>query len=669
MWKSTLGLLTTLVATVAAQTADTYKIDKLPGLEATEAEILSQYAGHIEIAPETHSNLFFWMIEQANEKNTEKLIIWLNGGPGCSSMDGLFLENGPYRINPDLTVNISSGGWQDHATVVYLDQPVGTGFSFADMNGYTKDMNQIVDGFMVFLEKFFDIFPHLKEQDMYLAGESYAGTYIPYFTTRILQDNKKAEDDIKYNIKGVAIGNGWISPEHQYDAYYDFAVANNLLHDNYKKLAETTLDKCHKALKEDGDNVAVHSDTCERVLTTIIDSSVYIEDNAKYCINQYDIRLTNEEYPSCGMAWPYELDDVTDYLRTPELVKAVHADKQSGGWTECASAVSRKLDDKNSKSAYGLLPGILEEIPVLLFSGDQDLICNILGTQYLISNMTWNGAKGFKTAVTQDWLIDEKSVGSYTEARNLTLVVINEGSHMVPYDKPIETLDMINRFMGVGDNQVNGVASRVGDSSVVKPQGDETNPPKDNDDDSSSSASAGEEEEDPWAQYYSWGTSALIVVLLFAGLLGYCWYRNRKNKQQHGYERRPSASSRGAPASSTTVFGGGFLGLFGKGKRNKRPKLRLDDQDDTNELDELVIETPTLFAAEDYSDDDHQHRSGATPETNNNDLSTNSNNNSSSNKQTRFAIAEDNDDDDFEDFADWDEESNIVVDNKGDKRH
>ncbi|KAI9271802.1 serine carboxypeptidase-domain-containing protein [Phascolomyces articulosus] len=644
MWKTTLGLIALLIAGITAQTAEDYKIDALPGLDPKEAEGLTQYAGHIEITPEMNSNIFFWMIEQVHETNPQKLIIWLNGGPGCSSMDGLFLENGPYRVNPDMTVNISTGGWQDHATIVYVDQPVGTGFSFTDMSGYSKNMGEIVDGFMLFLEKFFVIFPQLKEQDMYLAGESFAGTYIPYFTTRMLENNKN-KDDLKYNLKGIAIGNGWIAPEHQYDAYYDFAIQNDLLNGTHKQFAETTLKKCHQIMKEQGDDLQVHISTCEDVLTAIVDSSVFVEDNAKYCINQYDIRLTNEKYPSCGMAWPHELTEVTTYLRTPELVRAIHADKQSGGWVECATAVSRRLDNTNSNSAYNHTND--------MFSGDQDLICNVLGTQYLISNMTWNGAKGFDDSKVEDWFIDDKTVGSYTEARNLTLVIIHDGSHMVPYDKPIETLDMINRFMGVGDNQVKGLASRVGDDASVQPEGEGTDSPA-------------QGEEDPWAKYYSWGTSALIVVLLFAGLLGYCWCKSRKGKQ--GYSRPPT-TSRGAPASSGTVFGGGFLGLFGKGKQNKRPKLRLDDQDDTNELDELVIETPTLFAAEDYSDGDDQHH---VSNSGTNVLQTATSGTPSSNtnsKQTRFAIAEDeDDDDDFEDFADWDEETNIG-DKKGDKRH
>ncbi|KAI8137123.1 serine carboxypeptidase-domain-containing protein [Fennellomyces sp. T-0311] len=631
MWKGALSLLATL-AVVAAQTADDYKVNTLPGIN-TPVELPNQYAGHIEIAPETNSNLFFWMIEPTHE--TGKLVLWLNGGPGCSSMDGLFLENGPYRVNPDLSVNISLGGWQDHATIVYLDQPVGTGFSFSDMSAYATDMTQIVDGFMTFLEKFFVLFPQLKEQDFYIAGESYAGTYIPYFTSRILEENKK-DNDVNYNLKGIAIGNGWISPEHQYNAYYDFAVANDLLQGEYKEYASTRTKKCRQALAEE---VTIHTEVCEQIMTTIIDSSTYIEKNKKYCINEYDIRMKSEEYPSCGMAWPYDLADVTTYLRTSELVQAVHAEKQSGGWTECSSSVSRKLDNDKSKTAYTLLPGILEELPVLLFSGDQDLICNVLGTEYLIGNMTWNGAKGLESAETQDWVIDGKNVGTYTEARKLTFVVIKGGSHMVPYDKPIETLDMINRFMGVGDNKVNGLVSHVGDAgSFVEPEGDETNPPDEE-----------KSDEDQWSQYYSWGTSALVVVILFAGIAGYCWYRSRKQTRE-GYSR---STSRGAP-SSNKVFGGGFLGLFGKNKRNNRPKLRLDDQDDTNELDELVIETPTLFAAEEYSDDEHRaNTSEAAPPKNK--------------QQTRFAIAENDDDDDFEDFADWDEEPNIV--DKGDKRH
>ncbi|KAI7879403.1 alpha/beta-hydrolase [Lichtheimia hyalospora FSU 10163] len=633
MWKCALLALASAVAVVSAQKAEDYKVTHLPGIDSADLT-LSQYAGHIELDPRTHGNMFFWMIEQTHETNPEKLIIWLNGGPGCSSMDGLFLENGPYRVNPDMSLNITAGGWQDHATIVFLDQPVGTGLSFVDSDGYMKNMKEVTDDFALFLDKFFELFPNLQQRDLYLAGESYAGTYIPYFAKRMLELNKKGERN--FNLQGLAIGNGWIAPRHQYEAYYDFAIAKDLIPERRKKLAESEIEKCRKDLAK---KESISIGQCESVLDVIMEGTVYEEDNVKYCINEYDIRITDELYSEgCGMAWPHELDQVTTYLRTDQLVAAVHAEGKNGGWNECTGRVSSHLDTSSDEPAYNLLPDILKETRVLLFSGDQDLICNVLGTQYLIGNMTWNGEKGFQSTESVDWYIDDKIVGTYTEDRNLTFAVVLNGSHMLPYDKPFESLDMINRFMGVGDNKVNGKTSRLGDTSVqVDGEPQTTGGPAESD---------GDDESTDWSQYYSWGTSALIVVILFAGIAGYCWYKSKKQARE-GYTRPSSTTRDGEP------MGGGFLGLFGKGKRSNRPKLRLDDQDDTNELDELVIETPTLFAAEEYSDDDHQRRSmeNTTGKSSKKDIAT-----------TRFAIAEEGEsDDDFEDFADWDDGDNSTL--------
>lgn len=102
----------------------------------------------------------------------------------------------------------------------------------------------------------------------------------------------------------------------------------------------------------------------------------------------------------------------------------------------------------------------------------------------------------FQSAETVDWYIDDKIVGTYTEDRNLTFAVVMNGSHMLPYDKPLESLDMINRFMGVGDNKVNGKISRLGDGSVQaggEPQNPDGSAESDNDDESTD-----------WSQYYSW---------------------------------------------------------------------------------------------------------------------------------------------------------------------
>lgn len=94
-----------------------------------------------------------------------------------------------------------------------MDQPVGTGYSFADWDSYMHNMTQITEEFIQFMDKLYDIFPKLRQQDLYIAGESFAGSYIPYFANRILKLNR--ERDQPFKLKGIAIGNGWISAKHQ----------------------------------------------------------------------------------------------------------------------------------------------------------------------------------------------------------------------------------------------------------------------------------------------------------------------------------------------------------------------------------------------------------------------------------------------------------------------
>ncbi|KAI7872013.1 Alpha/Beta hydrolase protein [Spinellus fusiger] len=666
MWQrvvwSLLGLST--LSCLFAQKADDYKVTSLPGFD--HSLLPNQYAGHIPIASESNGHLFFWMVDQKHIDRPKKLIMWLNGGPGCSSMDGFFLENGPVRVNENLTLSQSPGGWHDSATTVFLDQPVGTGFSFADTISYTHNLTQVAKDFTIFLDNFFHLFPHLEAQDLYLAGESYAGTYLPYIASHLLDVNRYHNK--YYRLKGVAIGNGWISPIHQYNAIYDFSMQHNLLNANYKTLATKHLARCHTLL---GKSDRISIDTCEQVMGDVLDSSVHERDNKKYCINQYDIRLKDEESPSCGMAWPKELNQMTRYLRLPQLVNAIHSRKQAMGWVECSSSVYNALEDDMSKPSYELLPAILKEIPVMLFSGEYDLTCNHVGTEYLIGNMTWNGKKGFQRAKPVEWYLNDKVVGYYTKERNLTYVLVKDSSHMVPYDKPLEALDMMNRFIGTGDSSIHGTTSHVGDfvepliSSPVSPSTPPSIPSSFIESDTQpspadASSAPEEKEEDAWSQYYSWGTSALIVTILLAALFAYCWYQSKKQESSSGYH------STGQQQQPTGIIAF-VMQLFGK-KTKRKPNLRLDDPYEDNELDELVVETPTLFAVEEDSDNEDHVPSHHATESTFPHRSTTAANDSANTKRNHTVNEED--DDDFDDFADWDEGTTLNhVDHKAEKNH
>jgi carboxypeptidase D len=146
------------------RSAQDYLVRDLPG--AKENELLQMYAGHIEVTPEHHGNLFFWLYETRKPAKKDSFVIWFNGGPGCSSMDGALMEIGPYRVNEDGSLRIQEGGWDEFASVLFIDNPVGTGFSYVDGDALVHDLAEMADQIIIFLEKWFAIFPKYAEQDV-----------------------------------------------------------------------------------------------------------------------------------------------------------------------------------------------------------------------------------------------------------------------------------------------------------------------------------------------------------------------------------------------------------------------------------------------------------------------------------------------------------------------
>ncbi|KAI0675837.1 alpha/beta-hydrolase [Trametes maxima] len=171
------------------------------------------YAGSIGVNRPDHPNntLFFWAIEKENgslavaagERNDVPVGIWLNGGPGSSSMLGFVYENGPARLQPDGSFTSNEYSWDKLADYIWVDQPVGTGYSTADSDGYVHDEDE-----MGFLENLVKVFPSLKTRPIYLTGESYSGTYIPYIMKTYF-----GLADPPVNIVKFAIGDGTVGSE------------------------------------------------------------------------------------------------------------------------------------------------------------------------------------------------------------------------------------------------------------------------------------------------------------------------------------------------------------------------------------------------------------------------------------------------------------------------
>lgn len=393
----------------------------------------------------------------------------------------------------------------------------------------------------------------------------------------------------------MLIGNGWISPEEQYMSYLSFAYEKGLVQrgsDIAKKL-ETQQAICTKDLKNGGTE---HVDTgsCEMILQDMLQLTT----KNNQCINMYDVRLT-DSYPSCGMSWPPDLSNVTPYLRRTDVTEALHITPgKRTGWSECNGAVGSAFRAQKSKPSIQFLPELIAEVPTVLFSGAEDLICNHIGTEELISNMEWNGGKGFEIspgtwAPRQNWEFEGKSAGFWQEARNLTYVLFYNSSHMVPFDYARRTRDMLDRFMKVDIASIGGVptSSRIdGEKGIETSVGGHPN---------STTAVAAEEaklENAKWHAYYKSGEIALIIVILAAGAWGYYVWRDRRKRA--GY--KGVFGGNGGAMSAPGVRSGMGLETF-----RRKPERDVEAADfDENELDDLHVRSPT-------DEEDHQYSVGS----------------------------------------------------------
>ncbi|PGH05614.1 hypothetical protein AJ80_08306 [Polytolypa hystricis UAMH7299] len=606
-WVLTALVLASPLSVYAEKSAADYYVRSLPG--QPEGPLLKMHAGHIEVDPENNGNLFFWHYQNRHIADRQRTVIWLNGGPGCSSMDGALMEVGPYRLKDENTLVYNEGSWDEFANLLFVDQPVGTGFSYVNTNSYIHQLDEMAAHFVIFLEKWFELFPQYEQDDIYIAGESYAGQHIPYIAKAILERNKKkADTQSGWNVKGLVIGNGWISPVDQYQAYVTYAYQEGLITDGTPaaKQAESRLSKCLKKMNEKG-GIKVTVPECEDVLQGILkDTQV-----DRQCINMYDIRL-QDTYPSCGMNWPPDLTSITPYLRRRDVTSAlnINPDKKTG-WTECSGAVSGNFHANNSTPAVEFLPDLLEAgIPIVLFSGQKDFICNHIGTEEMIKNMKWSGGTGFELspgvwAPRQDWTFEGEPAGIYQKARNLTYILFYNSSHMVPFDYPRRTRDMLDRFLNIDIGHIGGPAadSRI-DGEKAPPTSVAGHP--------NSTAAAQQEDERvqtaKWDAYYKAGEAALVVVVIAASVWGFFIWRSRRTRQgyQGVYPNDDGGSS-------------GSLPQFGN-RRRDNGDLEAADFDES-ELDRMTpnqaasSSVPHLDERENYSvgeesSDDEDEKSG-----------------------------------------------------------
>ena len=436
-----LGFFLLCGLSAAASTMSPYYVDVLPGAPTVSFE---QYAGRLPVDDGFGGELFFWMFTMENTTlstadKSVPLVIWLNGGPGCSSLLGLLSEQGPWRPRPDGSgVDLHNYHWAKASHIVFVDQPVGTGFSLdKSAGGLVRNETEVAADFIRFLRHFYAAFPQLKGNPLAIFGESYAGHYIPLIGTAV----SSVADEFTTDFIGVAIGNGWVEPRLQTRAYVDYAYYRGLVGWNELAELEHLWTACEAEAKADAgkSGVAIYNmGSCGKIMETAL--------SAAGNPNQYDVR-TYVQYDF--------LYDTTSgmyrFLNSNAVKTALHLPADAS-WQCCSDVVGKEMNCDQPLSMLHDLGLLLDQgHRVLLYAGESDYNCNFLGTEALVREIPWKGQGDFNASYRKLWkpsvMGGKNPAGFVNENGPLTLLVISNCGHLVPFDQPESSLDLVQRFV------------------------------------------------------------------------------------------------------------------------------------------------------------------------------------------------------------------------------
>lgn len=409
----------------------------LPGINITS------HAGFFRVnstADNKTSALFFWFFPSQANSSSAPLLVWLQGGPGASSMFGLFQEHGPLKVNktkndqtlPYLDTRVTH--WAKNHNVIYFDNPVGTGFSFAEHDDlYSRNESHVGVNLYIALKQFFQIFKEYQKNDFYVTGESYAGKYVPALAYTIHLNNNVS--DVHINLKGIAIGNGLCDPLNMM-VYSSYLYQLGLIDDNAKNgIAEKEKEATSLVLNwkweeayEKFDEIINGDSNKSTIFHSVTNFTNYYNYLVAYADNSSDVLLqklfNNSEFRKAvhlGNATFHSDDKVERFLKE-DVMSSVKP------WIEI-------LVDSSTPT-----------YKVLFYNGQLDIIVAYPLTINFLKTLKWSGSDAYKKAPRATWYFKNDVAGYVKNVKNFYEVLVRNAGHMVPSDQPEWALDLITKF-------------------------------------------------------------------------------------------------------------------------------------------------------------------------------------------------------------------------------
>ncbi|KAG8500504.1 hypothetical protein CXB51_004417 [Gossypium anomalum] len=369
------------------------RVVELPGQPAVD---FKQYAGYVTVNESHGRALFYWFFEATSKPEKKPLLLWLNGGPGCSSVGiGEAEEVGPFFPQKDeQTLKLNPHRWNKAANLLFIESPVGVGFSYTNTSS-----------------------------DLYQLGDEITGHYVPQLAEVIFDNNKHLPESNYINLKGFMVGNALMDDETDQtgmvDYAWDHAVISDRVYNNIKikcNFSRPNLTQdCKKALNAYFDVYYIIDMYNLYIPTCVSNSSIgsnrqhpVIQGVAPHIFSKFDgwhKRLAG--YDPCAPNY------TKVYLNRPDVQKALHANVTniSYPWTQCSGDTDGRIPVTSTR-----------------------LTLNKLGLKI---NKEWT-----------PWYTHHKQVGGWTiEYEGLMFVSIRGAGHQVPSFKPRQALQIVRHFL------------------------------------------------------------------------------------------------------------------------------------------------------------------------------------------------------------------------------
>lgn len=409
-----------------------YKIPEGLGIEET-----NQLTGYFDM-DESDKHLFFWFFESRNDPATDPIVLWLNGGPGCSSMMGLFFELGPMTITPELKPIKNPYSWTNNASVIFLDSPVNTGYSYS--SGSVNNTFVTSHDVIAFLDLFFIEFPQFQKVPFHIAGESYAGHYVPRIGKDIIES-----EGLSFELLSILVGNGLTDVLVQYEYYQPMACGEGgypaVVNETTCAIMKSNIPECIDLIKKCYETESPVD--CFPAVEVCNESQMLPYSSTGY--NMYDVTMKCEGNSLCYDA----IGDIQTYLDSPEVKKAVGAEVTT--YLSCNHDINlhfRMAGDWMQSYFRDAIHDVVESgLPVLIYSGDRDFICNWLGGRAWVDQLKWSGSEKWAETEVDKWYNGKEHAGNVKNVDNLTFLQVFEAGHMVPFDQPANSLEMFNKWL------------------------------------------------------------------------------------------------------------------------------------------------------------------------------------------------------------------------------